>query len=95
MVKAATQGVESRSPMPKKSKRNRPQDSTSDLWVAARYSLKGPAGERAWENRLGGPPNSSRFLELADIAMGLKKPEPKRRKCAATGAHDIASKTEP
>jgi hypothetical protein len=43
----------------------------------------------------GGPPNSSRFLELADIAMGLKKPEPKKRKRAATGAHDVASKTEP
>jgi hypothetical protein len=81
--------------MPKKSKRNRHEDSTGDLWVAARYSLKGPAGERAWENRTGGPPNSSRFLELADIAMGLKKPEPKKRKSAATGAHDIASKTEP
>ncbi len=81
--------------MPKKPKKNRHEDSTSDLWVAARYSLKGPAGERAWENRLGGPPNSSRFLELADIAMGLKKPEPKKRKSAAAGAHDIASKTEP
>jgi hypothetical protein len=81
--------------MPKRPKKNRHEDSTSDLWVAARYSLKGPAGERAWESRVGGPPNSSRFLELADIAMGLKKPEPKKRKSAAAGAHDIASKTEP
>jgi hypothetical protein len=81
--------------MPKKSKRNRHENSTGDLWVAARYSLKGPAGERAWENRLGGPPNSSRFLELADIAMGLKKPEPKKRKSTAAGAHDVTSKTEP
>jgi hypothetical protein len=81
--------------MPKKSKRNLHENSTGDLWVAARYSLKGPAGERAWENQLGGPPTSSRFLELADIAMGLKKPEPKKRKSGAAGAHDITSKTEP
>jgi hypothetical protein len=81
--------------MPKNPKKNRHEDSTSELWVAARYSLKGPAGERAWEDRSGGPPNSSRFLELADIAMGLKKPEPKKRKSAAAGAHDVASKTEP
>jgi hypothetical protein len=45
-----------------------------DLWIAPRYSMKGPAGERAWENRLGGIPNSSRLLELADIALGIQKP---------------------
>jgi len=45
-----------------------------DLWIAPRYSMKGPAGERAWENRLGGVPNSSRLLELADIALGIQKP---------------------
>ena len=30
---------------------------SKDLWIADRYSLKGPAGERAWENRPGGVPN--------------------------------------
>jgi hypothetical protein len=49
-----------------------------DLWIAPRYSLKG--GERAWESRHGGPSNSSRFLELADIALGIKKPTPRKRK---------------
>ncbi|MGC2698472.1 MAG: hypothetical protein WA738_22005 [Candidatus Angelobacter sp.] len=68
--------------------------SPKDLWIAPRYSLKGPAGERAWENRPGGAPNSSRFLELADIAMGLKKPEPKKKKGSNSGAHET-SKTEP
>jgi hypothetical protein len=70
-------------------------DSPDGLWIAPRYSLKGPQGERAWENRPGGAPSSSKYLELADIALGLKKPEltfKKRR--AATGAHDT-SKTEP
>jgi hypothetical protein len=67
---------------------------SKDLWIAPRYSLKGPAGERAWENRPGGAPNSSRFLELADIALGIKKPTVKKKKTASSGAHQTA-KTEP
>lgn len=67
---------------------------SKDLWIAPRYSLKGPAGERAWENRPGGAPNSSRFLELADIALGIKKPAVKKKKTAAS-AHQTAAKTEP
>lgn len=63
------------------------------LWVAPRYSLKGPTGERAWENRRGGAPSNSRFLELADIAMGITKPEPLKKR-AASSTHDTA-KTEP
>src|SRR6185437_15237566 len=58
--------------MPKKSKTGK--QSELDLWVAPRHSLKGPAAERAWENRPGGPPNSRRYLELADLALGVKKP---------------------
>jgi hypothetical protein len=70
-------------------------DSPNGLWIAPRYSLKGPAGERAWENRPGGVPSSSKYLELADIALGLKKPElPFKRRRTAAGAHDT-SKTEP
>ena len=77
--------------MPKKPEKD-PKVS-KDLWIAPRYSLKGPAGERAWENRPGGPPNSSRFLELADIALGTKKPSVKKKKVSAS-AHQTA-KTEP
>ena len=50
--------------------KTKPTEGDAGLWVAPRYSLKGPAGERAWENRVGGAPSNSRFLELADIAMG-------------------------
>jgi hypothetical protein len=65
------------------------------LWIAPRYSLKGPAGERAWENRPGGAPSSSRYLELADVALGTKKPETsKKRKSPIAGEH-ITNKTEP
>jgi hypothetical protein len=67
---------------------------SEELWIAPRYSLKGPAGERAWENRSGGAPSSSRYLELADIALGLKKTAPQRKKHLAPSAHD-RKKTEP
>lgn len=78
--------------MPKKS--DKEAEVSKDLWIAPRYSLKGPAGERAWENRPGGAPNSSRFLELADIALGVKKPVARKKRTSSTGAHQTG-KTEP
>jgi hypothetical protein len=70
--------------MGKKTKRHLNQMPVEDeLWIAPRYSLKGATGDRAWENRPGGPPNGQRMLELADIALGLKKPEPKKNLGAA------------
>lgn len=79
-------------PMPRKT--DKEPKVSKDLWIAPRYSLKGPAGERAWENRPGGAPNSSRFLELADIALGIKKPTVKKKKGPLSSAHQT-SKTEP
>ena len=56
-----------------------------DLWVAPKSNLKGDNGDRAWNDRMGAP-TGSRLLELADIALGLKKPEPaKKRRSAAAG----------
>lgn len=73
-------------------KRKTEKKSGEGLWVAVRYSLKGPTGERGWDNHVAGIPSNSRYLELADIAMGVKKPEPfKKRK---TQAHQT-DKTEP
>ena len=75
--------------MPKKQK----TEPDNDLWIAPRYSLKGPNGERAYENHPGGAPTSNRFLELADIALGLRKSH-KKKKAAAAATHDT-SKKEP
>lgn len=75
-------------------KSDKDSEVSKDLWIAPRYSLKGPAGERAWENRPGGAPNSSRFLELADIALGIRKAAPKKKRTATASAHQTA-KTEP
>lgn len=78
-----------------KKHRKKPR-SEEGVWIAPKYSLKGPAGERAWENRPGGAPSSSRYLELADISLGLKKPGPKNRQLGdSIGAHVISNKTEP
>jgi hypothetical protein len=74
--------------------KNKKTDAPDGLWIAPRYSLKGPAGERAWENRPGGVPSSSKYLELADIALGLKKPDSPFKKRKAIAAHET-SKTEP
>jgi hypothetical protein len=54
-----------------------------DLWVAPRLALRGPDGNRGFQSGGNLPPESgARFLELADIALGLKKPasKPEKRK---------------
>ena len=73
-------------------KRSNPDE--NDLWISERYSLKGPNGERAYENRPGGVPTSNRFLELADIALGLKKPAKKKHATPGASTHDT-TKNEP
>jgi hypothetical protein len=78
--------------MANKFKKKRRENDISGLWIAAHSTLKGPSGERAWDMRPGGVPLSSRFLELADIALGLKKPEHKKPKRKLV--HDT-NKTEP
>ena len=61
--------------------------SAEDLWIAPKSNLKGENGDRAWNDR-GATPTGSRLLELADIALGLKKPEPARKpRAAAAGSN--------
>lgn len=75
--------------MPKKPKHVKapPRDNERDeLWLAPKYNLKGPMGDRAWDDRTGGAPSHSRYLELADIALGHKKPTPKKK---TTPVHDL------
>ena len=79
----------------KKNKNKRANQKAAELWIAPRYNLKGPNGERAYENRPGGLPTSNKFLELADIALGLRKLAKKQKAAsAAAPAHD-SSKKEP
>lgn len=76
----------------KKPKTGKKAQEENELWISPRFSLKGVYGERAWDNRPTGLPNGSRFLELADIALGLKKPTP--RKAKSTSVRDT-TKREP
>jgi len=59
---------------------------TMGLWVSERYNRKGPAGDRAWDHCTAGVPSANRFLELADIALGLKKSPHKTRKISSNSA---------
>jgi hypothetical protein len=82
--------------MPRRKKPIKPapqEDLSKDLWISPRFSLKGQNGDRAWDHRQIGNPGSARFLELADIALGMRKPEP--RKKAPPGAAHVTSKPEP
>lgn len=64
------------------------------LWIRPRSTLKGPQPARAWpgERRSGLRP-LNRVLELADIALGGKKPQ--KRKAAAASVHDVSAKKKP
>ena len=80
--------------MSKKHKTSNGVDLSKDLWIAPRFTLRGPDGNRAWETKGNlTPASGARILELADIALGNKKSATKK-KAAAAGVHETR-KTEP
>ena len=73
-------------------------DMSKEMWINPKSSLRGTDGNRAWDHRtVGDPTNGARFLELADLALGLKKSDSRKKKAAAAGAgiHQTSEKTEP
>jgi len=85
-----------RKPKPKNGA-NGANGADDEVWINPKSNLKGARGDRGFDNRFGDASNS-RFLELADVALGLRKPMPKKKKAASTasGTHDISQvKTEP
>lgn len=70
------------------------EDLSTQLWISPKFSLKDQNGERTWGNRQAGSPGSARFLELADIALGTKKPEA-QKKSTAHGSTHVNGKPEP
>lgn len=77
----------------KKTRPSSREDVSKDLWISPRFSLKSEGEDRTWGTRQTGNPGSARFLELADIAMGTKKAEPRRKR--ANGSPHVTGKTEP
>lgn len=48
------------------------------------FNMRGPDGNRSRDNRGNITASDGRtFLELADIALGLKKPAPKKKKVSS------------
>jgi hypothetical protein len=81
--------------MPKKtSKRVPPEDVSKDLWISPRMVRKSENSQGAWGNRDTGMRGSDRFLELADIALGTKKPEPRKKRPTSASTH-VSGKSEP
>jgi hypothetical protein len=85
--------------MTKRSRSSKPKtvsiDLSKDLWISPRLNLRGRDGDRAWDssgNLL--PGAGARFLELADIALGIKKPAARKKKAASASVHKT-NKDEP
>jgi hypothetical protein len=74
MAKKAKQGKKG-----KKGKKEKMVLPTEGLWIAPRNSPKAPTGESGRENRPDDAPINNRFLELADVALGLKQSILKKR----------------
>ena len=53
-------------------------DATHGVWVRPNFSLNYNRREISWTGRNGRDADSPRVLELADIALGIKKPNKKR-----------------
>ena len=64
-------------------------DLAKDLWISPHLNLRGRNGDRAWD-RAGNllPGAGARFLELADIALGIKKPMHPKSKAEKPLAHE-------
>lgn len=79
----------------KKPRTSSDEDISKDLWISPRFSLKGQNGDRAWDHRQVGNPGSARFLELADIALGMRKPQPKKKAAQNSNPVHVTEKPEP
>lgn len=70
-------------------------DLSKGLWINPRSNIRGVDESRVRD--AGGnisPSAGSRFLELADVALGVKKPVPKKKKPLAH-VHQVIHKTKP
>jgi len=75
MLKLAKQG--------KKTKDSKKTYSKDDLWIAPRLSFKRNVVQGDWKLSRTEPSESNRFLELADVALGLRTSERRKRKAIA------------
>lgn len=79
---------------PMSNKKSKARSVTTDVWINPKSSLSSGRRDQALDARFGdtrfGDKTSSRFLELADVALGLRKPELRRKKSGTGNAREIA-----
>lgn len=69
---------------------------SKDLWINPRRTTVGPGrNHQSSAQKNITPYHGARFLELADIALGLKKPAQKTHAIATAGTHSTARKSKP
>ena len=69
--------------MAKKARNGKTTYRKSDLWIAPALSLKGNNVHQSdWKLRRGEPDGSNRYLELADVALGLAPAKHKTKRSA-------------
>jgi hypothetical protein len=66
----------------KKAKNSKIMYRNGDLWIAPSLSFKQPQRQSDWKLQRVEPTESSRVLELADIALGLKPAKSKMKRGA-------------
>lgn len=69
--------------MPARKKSSSSKPATTDLWLAPKSNLKSEPRYGLWRDVNNAP--SSRLLELADIALGFRKPVPPQKRRFALG----------
>jgi len=56
-------------------------NAAEEMWINPDSNLRGPDGNRAWQSTGNiAPASGAKFLELADIALGIKKPAHRARR---------------
>jgi hypothetical protein len=64
----------------KKTKNGKTVRCKSELWVAPTFSLKQTPRQSDWNLPVVKPTESNRFLELADVALGLDREKLKNKR---------------
>jgi hypothetical protein len=67
------------------------------MWINPKSNLNRESGKSEWQAQAGvpGDPQSSRNLDLADIALRSKGPIRMKAKAVAVGARQTGAKSEP
>jgi hypothetical protein len=63
---------------------------TSEMWIAPRPIVKSTDVDPAWDSVTDNQPHSTRLLEYADIALGVKKIEPWKRRMPMLSTHETS-----